>query len=161
MIQRIQTLYLALVAIFCTHALFLYTVYFHVAGNIVATISNIRFRDLLDKMPDEDFGPWPLAILLVLVIVLNIVSILLFRKRMRQLRLTVFSTLLLAGYLLAFAFCTWLYTGKVETAFAPEEVTVSFGIAVAYPIVSIILNCLAISGIRKDEALVRSLDRLR
>ena len=30
-----------------------------------------------------------------------------------------------------------------------------------FPVLSIILNCLAIQGIRKDEALVRSLDRIR
>ena len=37
-----------------------------------------------------------------------------------------------------------------------------FGLFVAvFPVLSIILNCLAIQGIRKDEALVRSLDRIR
>ena len=44
---------------------------------------------------------------------------------------------------------------------APLAFSILMGIVILLTIVSIILNCLAIHGIRKDEALVRSLDRLR
>jgi len=39
--------------------------------------------------------------------------------------------------------------------------TASFKIAVAFPLVAIILDYLAIRSIGKDEALIRSLNRIR
>jgi hypothetical protein len=38
---------------------------------------------------------------------------------------------------------------------------VSFNIAVVFPLIAIILDYLAIRNIGKDEALVRSIDRIR
>ena len=39
--------------------------------------------------------------------------------------------------------------------------TISYGISMVFPIAGAILNFLALRGIGKDEALVRSMDRIR
>ena len=174
MIQRIQTVYLGLVLILSFASL--------VSGNIgewligdtsVASFSNFTFRasapfDSLDPIN----GPWCLGILLILVMFLTTMSILLFRKRMRQLRLTIFSTILLVGYVAAYALFAFFYDLNIDVfASTAYEKGIELGGALfptfhlrfvsIFPVLNIILNCLAIQGIRKDEALVRSLDRIR
>ncbi len=161
MIQRIQTVYLALTIIAAICALMFCSVYYWVDGTMVGAVSSFRFCSHDASLSDKVSSPWPLGILLLLVILLNFVAIFLFRKRMRQLRITLFSTILLVGYVLALAFCTWFYKEQLSLLLNYADVSMTFGISTFLPVVGIILNSMAIRGIRKDEALVRSLDRLR
>lgn len=161
MIQRIQTVYLALAIVTAICALLFNSVYYWADGEMVGAISSIRLWTDSPALADKMSSPWPLSILLVLVVLLNVVAIFLFRKRMRQLRITLFSTILLIGYVLALAFCTWFCKEQISMLLAPADISMTFGIAAFLPIVGVILNCMAIRGIRKDEALVRSLDRIR
>ena len=122
------------------------------------------------KELDSTSGPWCLGVLLIMVMFLTLMSIMLFRKRMRQLRLTILSTILLVGYVAAYAVFAYYYHLNLDlcalTAYEKGiegciSPTFHLKFAAVLPILSIILNCLAIQGIRKDEALVRSLDRIR
>ena len=166
MIQRIQTLYLALVLIFSFVGLISTIGTWTVGDDIVAYFSNFTFgADGQFKSLDTISGPWCLGVLLILVMFLTAISIMLFRKRMRQLRLTIFSTILLAGYVAVYALFAYYYHQNL-VQFSPEQYGwispifhIKFGAIL--PVLSIILNILAIQGIRKDEALVRSLDRIR
>jgi hypothetical protein len=47
------------------------------------------------------------------------------------------------------------------TYYSFSEAQISFKISILFPIVAIILDYLAIRGIGKDEALIRSIDRIR
>lgn len=172
MIQRIQTVYLALVLIFSFVGLISTIGEWTAANEIVASFSNFTFGAAGDfKALDSTKGPWCLGILLIMVMFLTTMSILLFRKRMRQLRLTIFSTILLVGYVAAYAVFAYYYDLKLDvyamTAYTeiegitPLSAIFRIKFAAILPVLSIILNCLAIQGIRKDEALVRSLDRIR
>ena len=161
MIQRIQTVYLALAIVTAICALLYYSVSYWADGVTVGAISSIRFWTDNQLLSEKVSSPWPLSILLVMVILLNFVAIFLFRKRMRQLRITLFSTILFIGYVLALAFCTWFYKEQIAMLLGSTDIGMTFGISAFLPLVGIILNCMAIRGIRKDEALVRSLDRLR
>ena len=171
MIQRIQTVYLALVLILSFVGLISTIGEWTVADSVVAHFSNFTFgAEEPFKAKDVMSGPWCLGVLLILVIFLSGLSIMLFRKRMRQLRLTIFSTILLVGYVITYAvfayFYDWnlnlyastAYEKGIEIAALP---TFHLKFVAVFPVLSIILNCLAIQGIRKDEALVRSLDRIR
>jgi hypothetical protein len=166
MIQRIQTVYLALVLILSFVGLISTIGEWTVAESVVAHFSNFTFgAEEPFKAKDVMGGPWCLGVLLILVIFLSGLSIMLFRKRMRQLRLTIFSTILLVGYVAAYAFFAYIYQEKLglllpegASEFVP---TFHLKFVSVFPVLSIILNCLAIQGIRKDEALVRSLDRIR
>lgn len=171
MIQRIQTVYLALVLIFSFVGLISTIGEWTVADAAVAHFSNFTFgAEAPFKAMDDLGGPWCLGVILILVMLLSTLSIMLFRKRMRQLRLTILSTILLVGYVAAYAVFAYYYqlnldlyaltayeTGA-EGVFSP---TFHLKFVSVFPVLSIILNCLAIQGIRKDEALVRSLDRIR
>lgn len=166
MIQRIQTVYLALVLIFSFAGLISTIGEWTVADAVVAHFSNFTFgAEGPFKELDSTSGPWCLGILLILVMFLSTMSIMLFRKRMRQLRLTIISTILLVGYVATYALFTYYYHLNLEQLVG-EGVgcivpTFHFKFTSTFPVLSIILNCLAIQGIRKDEALVRSLDRIR
>lgn len=166
MIQRIQTVYLALVLIFSFIGLISTIGEWTVADEVVADFSNFTFSSYgAYHSFTSTSGPWCLGILLIMVLFLSGLSILLFRKRMRQLRLTIFSTILLVGYVAAYAVFVYYYNANLEllTPDAAVRLTPTFHIKLMaiFPVLSIILNCLAIQGIRKDEALVRSLDRIR
>lgn len=166
MIQRIQTVYLALVLIFSFVGLISTIGEWTVADAVVAHFSNFTFgAEGHFKTLDSTSGPWCLGILLILVMFLSALSIMLFRKRMRQLRLTIFSTILLVGYVATYAFFVYVYQMKLESLCGEgtESIIPTFHLKLisVFPVLSIILNCLAIQGIRKDEALVRSLDRIR
>jgi len=96
-------------------------------------------------------GLW-LLILFTVIIVLHLFAILSYKKRTRQIRVLIFSMILLLGLLALFFWYAFL---------GIKGATVSFRISVAFPVVAIILDYLAIRGIRKDEALIRSLNRIR
>ena len=166
MIQRIQTLWLALVLIFSFVGLISTIGEWTVAETVVAHFSNFTFgAEGQFKALDSTSGPWCLGVLLIMVMFLTTMSIMLFRKRMRQLRLTIISTILLVGYVAAYAFFAYIYQEKMGLLL-PEggnELAPTFHLKFVsvFPVLSIILNCLAIQGIRRDEALVRSLDRIR
>lgn len=161
MIQRIQTVWLSLTVIFCIACLCSNIGYYLCGPDEMANLSNFNFTTIEPYDTLECSGPWALGILLILTIFLSILSILLFRKRMRQLRLTIMSSLLLVGYILVYAFFIYVYELKLEETFTENEIRFRIGVAAIYPVLSLIFNYLAIHGIRKDEALVRSLDRIR
>lgn len=161
MIQRLQTVYLALVIILSFVGLISNIGEYFVEGSLVATFSNFAFHTDGAFKSLESAGPYCLGILLIIVIFLSTMSIMLFRKRMRQLRLTIISTILLVGYVATYVFFAWLYQGKLELVQPSANIAFHLPFIGVFPVLSIILNILAIHGIRKDEALVRSLDRLR
>ncbi|MBQ9362709.1 MAG: DUF4293 domain-containing protein [Bacteroidaceae bacterium] len=166
MIQRIQTVYLALELIFSFVGLISTIGEWTVAETVVAHFSNFTFgAEGAFKALDATSGPWCLGVLLILVILLSGMSIMLFRKRMRQLRLTIISTIFLVGYVATYAVFTYYYQLNLDqlAADAGGSLSPTFHLkfVAVFPVLSIILNCLAIQGIRKDEALVRSLDRIR
>jgi Domain of unknown function (DUF4293) len=93
-----------------------------------------------------------LLILLITIILLHLFAILSYKKRTRQIRVLIFSIILLLGL---FGLFFWFACMSFKGA------GVSFRISVAFPVVAIILDYLAIRGIGKDEALIRSLNRIR
>lgn len=161
MIQRIQTLYLFIVAILSFVSLFCTIGRYVVGIDTVASFGNFTFSADGAYKSVESSGPWALGILLIMVVFLSVMSIMLFRKRMRQLRLTIFSCILLIGYIATYAVFAWKYQLMLETVNTGSPVEYQLSFIALFPVLSLILNVLAICGIRKDEALVRSLDRLR
>lgn len=157
MIQRIQTVYLLITMTLCFASLFMTEAEYFVHGQVVASFGNFLFTG--NKLLHNG-TTWALGTLLILVALIDSIAVLLFRFRMRQLRLVIFSTILLVGYVIVYAIYAWLYSQKLQLE-TTHEVNFSPQLVALFPVVSIILHILAIHGIRKDEALVRSLDRLR
>lgn len=92
----------------------------------------------------------PFLVLATLSTIIALITIALFKKRMLQLRLSVFNAVILLSYQI------WLAFGYFTS---PDGST--FNITIVFPSISLILTILAIRSIGQDEALVRSLSRLR
>lgn len=149
MIQRIQTLYLLAVTILMIVCMC------NPVGSIIASTNEIsEFGNLSITLPDDtkDYATWALFAILMVVAVLSFTTIFLFKKRMLQIRLTIFSSVVLIGYYLALV--AYIFMLAENTTFTPSWL-------ICLPFVSIILNWLAIRGIGADEALVKAYDRLR
>ena len=149
MVQRIQSVYLLVVTILMIICMC------NPVGSIIASTNEIsEFGNLCITLPDgtKDYAPWALFAILMVVAILSFVTIFLFKKRMLQIRLTIFSSIMLIGYYLALvALALMLAEG---TSFTPSWI-------ICLPFVAIVLNWLAIRGIGADEALVKAYDRLR
>ncbi|MGB5237034.1 MAG: DUF4293 domain-containing protein [Flavobacteriaceae bacterium] len=136
MIQRIQTLYLLLVVI-------LNAILVHWAG---------LWPDILGETVFLEGKFW-VAISFYSIAALALISILLFKKRQNQFvinRLNIILNLFLLGF---FVYRSLNLSGEMEVS---EK-----GIGMLIPVFSIVLLVLANKAIKKDEDLVKSVDRLR
>jgi succinate-acetate transporter protein len=136
MLQRIQTIYL-IIAVLVIGALYLW---FPVVQDTEGAIVISRSEPLV-------FG------LIFTSIVLTIISILTFKKRQMQFvlnRLTIILNFVLLG---VFVYRSLTLSG--------ETLVSEKGIGVLLPIISIVFLVLANKAIKKDEDLVKSVDRLR
>lgn len=141
------------------------TVYVFVAGFIILILFSLNLADILVnnelmrfnakgifKGDVRIFNGLPLMLLIAIIGHLQIIAIFLYKKRIRQIRILVFNSILMFGLFGLFIF--FAYSGF-------DGAKINFKIPVAFPIVGVILNYLAIRAIGKDEALIRSLNRLR
>lgn len=149
MIQRIQTVYLLVVAILMVVMMSLPVGRF-VAADYTATV----FNNLSLVAPDgtADYAPWAMFAILIVSAVVTLGTIFLYKKRMLQIRLTIFNIILLLGYYGTLV--TFVFMLKGENSFTPSW-------TVILPLISIILDWLAIRAIGKDEMLVKAYERLR
>jgi len=138
MIQRIQTVYLG-VSMLLSFLLYYFT--FYAAGLDGALV--VSASSHLYLLPTA-----------ALVILMHIPVIFMFNKRKTQAKLALWLIALLV-----------LYVALGVAAAAQEDQTgldpSGFRIGAVLPLISIVLVWLARAGILKDEALVRSMDRLR
>jgi hypothetical protein len=136
MLQRVQTLYLILSAI----AMAALYQWFPVIGDAVGNAVISRDEPLV-------FG------LVFVSIGLTIISILTFKKRQMQFvlnRLNIISNFVLLG--------VYVYRSLTLSG---ETLVSEKGLGVLLPIISIVLLAMANKAIKKDEDLVKSVDRLR
>ena len=149
MIQRIQTIYLLVVSILAIICMC------SPVGSIIASTKEIsEFSNLCITLSDgtKDYAPWALFVILLVIAGISFGTIFLFKKRMLQIRLTIFSSVLLIGYYITLvAFILLLADGA---SFTPSW-------TICLPFVALVLNWLAIRAIGADEALVKAYDRLR
>lgn len=104
-------------------------------------------------MGDTFQSTWGLFCILMLAAIVAFATIFLFKNRILQIRMTIFNSLLLVGYYMAF-FAFFFVLRSDETSF-------QFHWALCFPLIAIILNYLAIRAIGRDEAMVHAADRLR
>lgn len=136
MIQRIQTLYLILIALFNGLGIFFYK---PLDASVIIDIFTL---------PDEViWGTFSVSAILALV------SVFQYKQRSKQLvinRINLLLELFLMGF---FAYLSLNLSGEDSSSLK--------GIAVFVPLFSIVLLVMANKSIQKDEDLVKSVDRLR
>ena len=149
MIQRIQSIYLALVFILIAIMSFLPVVVFHTA-DAVFYMNIFRFEGVdnvsfIAELPNI----WPLAILSGFSI---------FKYKNRKLQMTINMVAMLMNFgLLGFTF----YFSDVVSQIKEVAIEPTFDVAAFFPIATVLLLILANRNIRKDEKLVRESERLR
>lgn len=153
MIQRIQTLYLFIIA-GLTMAMFFIPLAVIQSGTDFYTLDVSGFSTMTDT-PELVAPTWALMALAAIIVLIAFVAIFLFKKRVLQMRLCVFNGLLLIGFYGLVAYFVW------KAASLPDMFHFNPRIALGFPLISLILDYLAFRNIGADEALVRSLERLR
>lgn len=153
MLQRIQTVYLLIIVALTIATLFLPLAILNV-GDQFYSFDATGLSSMVSQ-PELIYPTWGLFALTACIALIALITIFLFKKRILQIRLCVFNAFLMLGFYGLFAFFIWTIKGEMEGA--------GFGLkfALSFPLVALILDYLAIRNIGADEALVRSLDRLR
>jgi hypothetical protein len=153
MIQRIQTVYLLIASILLGFMVIRPIAQIYRTAN--DAIFDFGFKGLTgNDVFTEGFNSVPMSILMALCLVICISTIFLFKKRMLQIRLSVVNIVLLVGL-------EGLMYYYVRTAESTINGIVSYSILFIFPLVAAILVFLALRSIARDEALIRSLNRLR
>ena len=115
-------------------------------------MSELTNLALVSEEGVSDYAPWALFALQTVSAILALVTIFLYKKRMLQIRLTLFNMLVLVGYYVTLVI--FVLNLKGDASFVPSW-------TVCLPLISIILSWLAIRAIGKDEMLVKAYERLR
>jgi hypothetical protein len=110
--------------------------------------------EYIQKGQTLNYSLLPFLVMISLINLITLTSIFLYKNRMMQIRMNVFNAIMQLGSV-GIAF---YYLNDVAKVMAADYKT---GILIIFPIIAAILTFLAIRQIAKDEALVRSISRLR
>ncbi|REE80536.1 uncharacterized protein DUF4293 [Lutibacter oceani] len=144
MIQRVQTIYLLLATLFSGGLIFLLNLWTNNEGVKFFVIDSFSTNNTLLNI---------MSVLFFISSLITIVAIFQYKKRQLQFvlgRLTILINFILLGILVYFA---QNLSGEINVS---EK-----GIGLLIPIFTIVLVVLANKAIKKDEELVKSVDRLR
>ena len=148
--QRIQTLFLLfaaaamLVASVTPLAIFMFN-----SDRVLFEAMGIYLNDTLND------STWGLFVVGIISSVLALITVFLYKQRMLQIRISIFNIVVMIGFYLYFGFILYKIYPVENLQFQ------KVGIGIIMPFIAIILTILAIRKIGADEALVRSLQRLR
>lgn len=114
-------------------------------------------QELDDPQLVSGMTNWGLTLISIIYPLIALITIFLYKHRIAQARLCVVNIILMLGYYALLAWYSWLAL-NTESVFA-NDYTVE--VPACIPLVSVILTVLALRGILKDEALIRSMNRIR
>lgn len=146
MIQRIQSLWLFLAAMI-NGAVFISPLYKYHQQNGLFMVDHV----------DGVRNFYPLLIVAVVITLLPLVTIFMFNNRPRQRGMTILSILSCASFLMIM----FMHASNIKKATPPVTDLQYLIPGTILPAIGMVPLILAIIGIRKDEKLIRSLDRLR
>ena len=152
MIQRIQTIFLLGAAVSLLIMILL------PVGEVVTSegISySLRSHGIYEAEGKVFISSLPVVTLTGFTAALLFVNIFLFRNRKLQIRLCVY------GIVLNFGIIGLIYYYGVLLSREVDKGELTILLTVVMPVISIIFTYLAFRGIRKDEILIRSIDKLR
>jgi hypothetical protein len=142
MIQRKQSLWLFIAALMNAGVLYFDLYKTHTVANGVDTLGQIRVLD-----------HYPSVVITVVMILLPLVTIFMYRNRKQQMRMTAYSMITQATFISMLL----IRVSKLT----PAPTAGSYGVGSILPVVAFVFLFMALMGIRKDEKLVKSVDRLR
>lgn len=142
MIQRIQSVWLFLAAMI-NGALFICKLLKYNLGGVEKVEGVNHF--------------YPLLILALIITALPLVAIFMFGNRKRQKGMAILGIVATIGFLAVL----FMHAGNLKNGTPPADNMEYLLPGTVLPVVSLVFFILALSGIRKDEKLIKSLDRLR
>lgn len=142
MIQRIQSIWLFLAA-FVSAALFIFPLYHYTQGAV--------------ELSTGARNEYLLLLIATLMTVLPMITIFQFKNRKRQKQMIWLSVVVSVGFIAAML----MKIQNLKNAAQPALNDNFYMPGPIIPVLSIVLLFLALSGIKKDEELLRSVDRLR
>ena len=149
MIQRIQTLFL-LIALVLEAVLFSQPL-------AVLQLDDATFYEIFVKgyvFNNQIQYSFSLLIFTFITLLLNLIIIFLYKKRILQMRLAIYNTILLIGLQGVIAYTIYATSDNLNA-----EIFLQY--AAILPIIIAILHLIAFKYIKRDEELVRSADRIR
>jgi hypothetical protein len=152
MIQRVQSIWLLLTSLTLFLLLLLPIVNKHWNGNeyaLLVTGLYVKTKDVSSRI--NNF--LPLFVTTIVISFISLINIFNFKNRKSQKTVAIVVIVLIAG--LSF------WVSQVAREIPGGTAGATFGIGAFLPILAIIWCFLAIRGIKKDEQLLRSADRLR
>ena len=152
MIQRIQTVYLLVVTIL------LGSIFLFPFAELLSSDGQLFIFNFNGLSIENEEGLYlltiPTIILLAVTVLISFSSIFLYKKRIIQMRMNSFNIILMIGYVGLNYYYIHNFSGQLDGV-------VSYQVIAVFPLVAAILTYLAIRSIGKDEALIRSVDRIR
>ncbi len=154
MIQRIQTVFL-LLSIALISSMFLMPI------GEVAVDNHVYIYDYHGFSEETSNGlhllqkSYSTISFIFIIVIINIVAIFLFKNRKLQMRLALYNLILMISMTGLSVYMLYHTFGEYKQA------VISFDTAIILPLIAAVLNYLAFVRIRRDEALVRSIDRIR
>jgi len=147
MIQRVQTLFLIISAILI--GILFALPFAEIAKDAVVYLFNSK-GILLDGVVKQ--SGFVVIAIITIILAVSVFAIFDFKNRKRQINTILLNIVLKLALLgiLVFYSC-FLFSGA----------QISLKVGMVFPLLAIVFDYLAISGIRKDEALIRSIDRIR
>ena len=155
MIQRIQSVYLSLIipiSIFLLNGSFL--IFSEKTGAVIKVTHDGIFRESAGQGLELIEKVSPLYVLIILIPIVSLITIFVFKKRNLQMKLALFLIILCIILVVA------LIHGSI-TVMSKHNASIIPGFKMIVPVAILILSYLAYLGIKKDEKLVKSYDRLR
>ena len=146
MIQRIQSVYLILIAGMMFAMLFFPISGFRVSGELV-------YIDVFTINSYSFIPTFVLPALIICTVILALIALFIYKKRMNQMKICI-GIIVLIILICASILISYIGLKNGDAGAFPK-------ILMAFPVVSLIVTFMAIAGIKKDEEMVRSLDRIR
>ena len=160
MIQRIQSVYLALAALVSTIMLIPFNkmplAKFY-GDTVTLHFHSLYVENLIpgEKSPFDDYFTWPLVAGLVLITIFAVVSIFLYKNRKTQLlwiKVNIFISLFVLG---------GFFFGYIPTLEDKLMTRAIYNFNSFIPALILMFLVLAFRGVKKDDKLVKSMDRIR
>lgn len=153
MIQRIQSIFLLLTTILMGATF--------VIPSLEITSESLKFSSVLFNSlgifdNSISYHAWGATVFCALSAIVAFLNIFLYKKRKLQIKLGLFTALLIAIYYVTAAFYINAFLDKIT-----PEYSLNIQLGIIFPVLALIFDLLAVSRIKKDEKLVKSLDRIR
>lgn len=155
MIQRAQSVYLLSVSVLMIFMIVLPVAEIAIKGGEILIYHNYGLKSYSAENAKIIFSTFPVTILTCVIALISFINIFLYNNRNLQMRFCIYNIILLIGLVVLIYFYYTVMRKRLDI------LNHTFKIAIVFPIISAILTLLSLKGIRRDEALVRSCERLR